>query len=322
MAETAKLKTITLPHREFSRIDNGGDLLEIKVSNGADRTQTFDLLFNRDLLLRIEKKRSNRSRSRFINQNFINGISSIKNLVSPNQYSKIKQIIVHNTFLKDRVATNIRGGKLEIEKFNDLMSIIARRWSIIEQLQSPFSLNLLRVSRYGYCGTCHALREGESLSNFPGMRVKPSKIPVCRVCGKDITEKKPVKTIPDAIHDYLSGTWFEDYVAARLARLGWKVWPQVYIFGNSGAKFEIDILAIKDGISMVVECKTGSMALQDVTTFVAKYYDINTNIGAFISLQPSSSDAKTLTKKNYSLRLIDDFRSEKQLMKYLKKLPQ
>lgn len=74
---------------------------------------------------------------------------------------------------------------------------------------------------------------------------------------------------PDAIMraiDAMSGTEFEDYVAARLRRAGWRV-----TFTSASGDYGVDVIAQRDGKSVAIQCKrhskpVGVAAVQQVVS--------------------------------------------------------
>jgi restriction system protein len=64
--------------------------------------------------------------------------------------------------------------------------------------------------------------------------------------------------------DAMSGTEFEDYVAARLRRAGWHV-----VFTSASGDYGVDLIAQRDGKSVAIQCKrhgksVGVAAVQQV----------------------------------------------------------
>ena len=66
--------------------------------------------------------------------------------------------------------------------------------------------------------------------------------------------------------DAMTGTQFEDYVAARLRRAGWRV-----TFTPASGDYGVDLIAEKDGKSVAIQCKrhgnsVGVAAVQQVVS--------------------------------------------------------
>lgn len=56
--------------------------------------------------------------------------------------------------------------------------------------------------------------------------------------------------------DAMTGTEFEDYVAARLQRAGWQV-----TFTSASGDYGVDLIAQKDGKSVAIQCKRHSKSV-------------------------------------------------------------
>lgn len=307
-------KKLKLENKDFSQIYLGEDVLEINVMDKEKiPRKIFDILINRDLLVRIERKR-NQSKRIFIDNNFIKKIVEIKNLVSPPKRKILKEVLEHNKVIREKLNTDAKCRRNSKEEFEDFYIGIKRRWEQIENLQRELGLKLLRDDRIGYCTTCFAFRAGKSsLKVKVNLKKKKKNVSTCDSCGKEIKNTKMIKNLPEPIVSYIEGTWFEDYVAEYLKRLGWKIWSQIYIYGNSGVKSEIDILATKDGYNMIVECKTGGVGLKDISTFLTKFYDIKTHIALFISLDKVDQQLKSMIEKNRAIKLIHDIKNDRNL---------
>ena len=80
---------------------------------------------------------------------------------------------------------------------------------------------------------------------------------------------REVRRRPDASMmaiDAMTGTEFEDYVAARLRRAGWQV-----TFTSASGDYGVDLIAERDGKSVAVQCKrhrkpVGVAAVQQVVS--------------------------------------------------------
>jgi restriction system protein len=77
--------------------------------------------------------------------------------------------------------------------------------------------------------------------------------------------------------DAMTGTEFENYVAARLRRAGWQV-----DFTRATGDYGVDLIAVKDGKSVAVQCKrygqpVGVAAVQQVVSG-ARHHDCTKSI--------------------------------------------
>jgi restriction system protein len=91
--------------------------------------------------------------------------------------------------------------------------------------------------------------------------------------------------------DAMTGTEFEDYVAARLRRAGWQV-----TFTPSTGDYGVDLIAEKDGRSVAIQCKrhgnaVGVAAVQQVVSG-ARHHECTKSI--VVSNQEFTRAAKQL----------------------------
>lgn len=306
---------------DFSSVYKGEDVLEYKIKSiEKSDNRLFNLIINGHLLLRIEKKRKGKSTSRFLNTEFIKRFTSIKDLASSQKNSILKNILEHDRFIKNEINAEVNKGSHTREKFMDFYAILERRWQNIEDLQAKLKLNLLRNDSYGYCPNCCALRSGGSFKKLKKTPIPGEEKQECHICRKEIKQNKTIKCLPDPLADYITGTWFEDYIAEKLEKIGWKVWPQIYVYGSSGAKFEIDVLATKMGYTLLVECKNKNVDMADISKFLAKFSDIKTHMALFVATTAVDAQFKTMVEKNPSFRLIDNISSDVRLNARLKKI--
>lgn len=302
-------QNINLEAKDFAALATGARIFEVVIKDKTDKknlSKIFHVLTNRDMLLRIEKKKKDTG---FVNESFIRKVVSVKNLVSPAQRKLLKEIWAYDRVIKEKVNEAVQVKRETNDQFDDRYSQLEKRWQKIEKIQKTLGLSLLRVDKIGYCKVCNALRQ---------LSVDEPK-PTCDNCKGGI-KSKSIKNLPPALSNYCEGRWLEDYVAERLKKLGWQVWTQLYVYGSSSVKFEIDILATKDGRTLIVECKSGKAVVKDLSAFLAKYYDIKTNLGLFISLTEVHVDMKDMVGKNPSLRVFDSIKNTRDLDARLKKL--
>ncbi|MGA9492762.1 MAG: restriction endonuclease [Mycobacterium sp.] len=91
--------------------------------------------------------------------------------------------------------------------------------------------------------------------------------------------------------DAMTGVEFENYVAARLRRAGWRV-----DFTSATGDYGVDLIAVKDGKSVAVQCKrygnpVGVAAVQQVVSG-ARHHDCSKSI--VVSNQEFTRAAKRL----------------------------
>jgi hypothetical protein len=97
--------------------------------------------------------------------------------------------------------------------------------------------------------------------------------------GEEQIERIPISKIPDEIKTlWRSNLWFEAYFANLLRRLNFQTWVGIHAMGASGILHEIDILAIRRGVVIVGECKTGKVSRNDVFNFCTKISDLKAHV--------------------------------------------
>ena len=85
--------------------------------------------------------------------------------------------------------------------------------------------------------------------------------------------------------DAMTGTEFEDYVAARMQRAGWQI-----TFTPASGDYGVDLIARRDDKSVAVQCKrlgkpVGIAAVQQVVSG-ARHYDCTKSIVSAIRNSP------------------------------------
>lgn len=311
-------KSFNFETKDFDRIYNGTDIIEVQIGTKKKERKCINALINGDIVLRIEKKQRNRSESFFINESFIKNIISNDELVKPSFRNVLKKIFELDKQIKDKVNQTIKQGrKGDKYSFDGFYLTLEKRWKDIEKLQKKIGVQLLRKDKVGYCDSCCGLRNAE------GIPIKSSTIAAvnCEECNNPISQKKTIMCLPDPISDYINGIWFEDFIAEKLRKLGWRVWSHIYVYGGSGVKHEIDVFAIKDGLSLLVECKTGFREDEKaLPIFISKFFDIKTNLALFVSTQKIQNQFKGMIQKNPSFKLIDDIKNDRGLIIKLKEI--
>lgn len=292
----------------FNALNNGSGLIEIKLVSAVDKKQAFDVLFNGVTLLRIERKKLPRG-----NKKLLKWVHSKGDLVSRKSQSSFQRISELHEQIRNEINKNIVKPNQTKDEFEDVSAHLARRREAIRKLEKELKVELLKADRIGYCERCRCFRQTGDLTAIGTTHVP------CPFCNTNIS-MKTYHSLPSRSAQFISGSWFEEYVAKRLEKLGWTTFTDIYVYGNSGVKFEIDVLALKGGETLIVECKTGSVGLTRLSSFIAKFSQIRTTSAALISLLKLSADEHRVGEAVGKLRLIDDIHSEKALIKELKKL--
>ncbi|MFH1551717.1 MAG: hypothetical protein ABIC36_02450 [bacterium] len=146
----------------------------------------------------------------------------------------------------------------------------------------------------------------------------------CHQCKKELEEKDyiTVNYLDKKITGFLDGgIWFEDYVEKLLKDEGWRVWTHGSVMGASGILHPIDLLAIKEGKVLIMECKTGKVSSRDISHFIVQKIDISSHFGFFLSVRECSSKNTAVLFSASTSCLIDNIenKSEKDLIEMIRK---
>lgn len=291
MKDKSFVKRATLTKKQ-SRITKGGKALELQIF-GQDGTEEARLLYHKGMVLRIQSKKPRSRRLQWAAGRLLR----VKNLVQPQKVNKIKKILEHDKFIKEKINEDLKLTH-KAEEFGDLSLALQRRWLEIEKLQNHLGVNVLRRERLLVCSQCNAFRSGRSLTRREYKALPPSKPQRCNSCGQLLDKTKSIKCVPDLVAGYLEGVWLEDYLVTLLTREGWQAWASLYVHGSSGVPLEIDVLAIKNGYSLIAECKTlGYVGWKDVASFISKFYDIKCNYALLCSLTAIDKQALGMIRR-------------------------
>ena len=119
------------------------------------------------------------------------------------------------------------------------------------------------------------------------------------------------ETSPEIKELWKTGLWFEEYIAKFLRAHQWKTWTRVRVLGASGIPHEIDVLGIKNGFVLIVECKTGQAKREDVFNFWAKFLDLKVHIGVFAMLKELDKETKEFLSRSLSSVLLEKLEQKK-----------
>ena len=295
----------------FNRLQTGSEVLDLDIIKASSEPlEKYNLLINTDLLLRIEKKNRNK-----IRKPLLTSVVNSKNLVSSKYADKLRKICTLNDYIRDRIGLNTQRAYNSKDNFDDFYLLLQKRWDKMKELEKNLKLSLLRKDTIGYCEKCHAFRQANGLirdGNSPRSK--------CFMCQAIIKINKTYYSLPEATAQYIGGFWLEDYISKKLQTLNWITATNIYIYGTSGVKFEIDILATKQGKTLIVECKTGGSGLNNLSSFLAKFYDIKTDLALFASLQKTGADMKSMVSRRKNFILLDHIKSDRDLIRRLKQI--
>lgn len=304
-------KQITIEKSSYNKLRDGKEVLDLDILKASsDKEEKYNLLINNDLLLRIDKKRKGKIR-RSLSESVINS----KDLVASKSAHKLKKICNLNEYIRERIIINTQRSYPSVDAFDDFYLLLQKRWREIETLEDELGLSLLKKDKIGYCEKCYAFRQAGGLTD-----TSASPKSKCFICENRIKANKAYYSLPESSAQYIGGFWLEDYVSNKLQKLGWITMTNIYVYGTSGVKFEIDILATKQGKSLVVECKSGGSGLNNLASFLAKFYDIKTDLALFISLPKVGSDMRSMVSRRKNFILLDQVKNDKDLLKRLREI--
>jgi len=140
----------------------------------------------------------------------------------------------------------------------------------------------------------------------------------CLSCNEIISEEQidriPISKIPDEMKIlWRSNLWFEAYFANLLRKLDFKTWVGIHAMGASGILHEIDILAIRRGVVVVGECKSGKVTRNDVFNFCTKISDLKAHVSilALIKELPEP-ETREFVKKNPAIIRLENMGKRKE----------
>lgn len=281
--------------------------LVIKV----DKNRYFNVIFGEDILFRILKRDSV-----IKEKNNLKKLVRHKNLVEKNNLEIINQIIALDTEIKaiinnDRFSVNKKSG------YDDKIVLIEDKTKRLKNLEKILGVGLSKEDEISICGHCNAFRFGEVIGKSLGSKNQERE---CPICSRIINKSFDVLCLPNAIKDFLAGEWFEFYASKFFELNEWKIFTRVYVFGSSGVEHEVDFLAVKKGISIIGECKTGNITRRDVSNFIAKYYDINCTYAMLISINRVDPGTLKYIRKNPNLIYLDNIKKDSNINKKILQL--
>lgn len=271
----------------------------------------MSLLIGHDIVLRFQyqEEKKNKTLERL----------KVKILNARKIFISKRQRLIQKLLVSDRqIRELLNKDKNELIKrseteFDDLESNIVRRQKSLNSIANKLKFNVTKPHKEYLCKKCHGFRPGPDL-------ITTSK-PTCVIC-KNKLESYSIKHIDNDVVGYLTGYWLEDYIATILNKLGWKAWssPTLMVYGVSGASHQIDVLAIKDGRILIIECKSGEFSPTEVMKFLGKYYDIRCHKALAIAIGKIHSDAKKFIEKNAAISYYDNINSYNKLYKEMSRI--
>ncbi|XOA43134.1 MAG: hypothetical protein ACKKMO_01510 [Candidatus Nealsonbacteria bacterium] len=297
------VKSLKIKHDSLE--DNPVTELNISFS-GGDRTT---LLISPYGIIRIEyKKQRTGPLLHKLQKKVLAGFM----LMKPVNFSVLRNIIITEREIREKVNKDQKDlTKRDADSdFKDFLNGISARSKKINKLQKKLSLDLIRKQSEYYCKGCKAFRPGPSLEE--------SSVVNCKRCG-ELLKGIQINHLKNDIRKYLSGFWLEDCVAKILNLLGWKAWscPNLMVYGNSGVAHQIDVLAIKKGLILIVECKTGDFISRQIKNLLAKHNDIGSHYAMVLTMGSVHPEGKKLIERNPAIKICENIRNVKKIKKLL-----
>ena len=273
--------------------------------------KNITLLVGPDLLLRFQYKEQ---RGNQILRRLKEKILKDKNIFTAERQRFIQKLLIADREIrellnKDKKELNKRS-KSELDDFSNNLQ---RRQTTLKTFAQKLKFEVIKPHSEYLCKNCNGFRPGPDLTQTEN--------PTCALC-KNLIKKLSIHQIDTDIVNYLAGYWLEDYIASIFNALKWKAWssPTLMIHGVSGASHQIDVLAIKNGRVLIVECKTGEFSPTQVMNFLGKYYDIRCHQALAVAIGKIHPDAKKIIEKNTAIDYHDNIRSYKKLIKKISQI--
>jgi len=285
--------------------------------NGVARTdihfghKNITLLIGLDLLLRFQYKEQ---RENQILKQLKEKILKNKKVFIADRQRSIQMLLVADREIRELLNKDKKElTKRNKSEFDDFLNNLKRRQDILRMLAKKLKFEVIKPYKEYFCKNCNGFRPG------PDLTQKES--PTCALC-KNLLKKFSINQLDTDIVNYLTGYWFEDYIANIFNMLKWKAWssPALMIHGVSGASHQIDVLAIKNGRVLIVECKTGDVSPTQVMNFLGKYYDIRCHKALVVVVGRIHPDAKKIIEKNAAIDYYDNIRDYKKLIRKISQI--
>ena len=300
-------RKITIPAAN----DNGDDSIARTDIHFGNRNIT--LLIGPDLLLRFQYKeqKGNQALKRLKEK-----ILKNKKVFTAERQRSIQKLLVADREIRELLNKD----KKELTKrdqsgLDDFLNNLRRRQDTLRTLAKKLKFEVIKPRKEYFCKNCNGFRPGPDLTQ--------KELPKCALC-KNLLKKLSINQLDTDVVNYLTGHWLEDYIANIFNTLKWKAWssPTLLIHGVSGASHQVDVLAIKNGRVLIVECKTGEFSPTQVMNFLGKYYDIRCHQALAVAIGRIHPDAKKIIEKNAAIDYYDNIRNIRSYKKLIKKISQ
>lgn len=304
------VKPANITNRSVSISGAGGNekLAQVDVKFDGKR---FNLLIGPGLLLRFEFKETKHNK---LFKKLQSKIIRDKDFIKPDKQRALDALSIADTEMREMINKDRRDLiRREESDFKDFLDNLGTRQNKLKTMSKKLGLEVVKPHGEYYCKKCRGFRSGPDLT-----QTSP---PKCTICQTPL-RKKNIDRMDNEISSYLGGYWFEDYVANVLNSNGWVAWslPSLMIYGASGASHQVDVLAIKNGSILIVECKTGEFSPSQVRTFLGKYYDVRCHKALAIAIGNIHPDGIKLIEKNPAITSCDKITSYRKLQKKISKI--
>jgi len=295
---------------KFQGKDLSNEIAQVKVFVGNGKK--INLILNNEIVLRIGIKKE--EKDAFLDKTKADSLKKFKLLIPKNnsilRNMLISEVEIRSKINKDKSETIDRPKSDE----KDFLGSIERRGKEISEAGKKLGIDSIKIHKEFYCDRCCGFRTGRGL-------VDKKEVITCLKCHNILSTRK-VSNLPTNVFSYLNGFWLEDYTANVLDSMGWTVWssPTLEVYGVSGCPHQIDVLAIKNGRILIVECKSGEFNQNHLKNMLAKYYDIRCHHALAISIAEMHPDAKKIIEKNPAIKYCDNIGTVEQIKKVILKL--
>lgn len=273
--------------------------------------KNITLLIGPDLLLRFQYKEQSKGK---ILKRLKKRILGDKKIFAAERQRLIQKLLVADREIRELLNKDKKElNKRNKSEFDDFFSNLKRRQDTLKTIAKKLKFEIIKPHGEYYCKNCRGFRPGPDLTQTAK--------PICALC-KNLLKNFNINQLDNDIVNYLTGYWIEDYIANIFNVLKWKAWssPTLMIYGTSGASHQVDVLAIKNGRVLIVECKTGEFTPTQVMNFLGKYYDIRCHHALVIAIGKIHPDAKKLIEKNPAISYNENIKNYKKLIKKISQI--
>jgi RNase P subunit RPR2 len=298
-------KKVTIP---ASINGEGGSIARTDI-HFADKN--IALLVGPDLLLRFQYKEQREGK---ILKRLKEKMLKDKKIFAAERQRFIQKFLVADREIRELLNKDKKDlAKRNQSEFEDFLNNLKRRQDTLKTLAKKLKFEVIRPHREYFCKNCHGFRPGPGLAQTEN--------PTCTICS-NLLKKLSINQIDTDVVNYLTGYWLEDYIANILNKQLWKAWssPTLMIYGVSSAAHQIDVLAVKEGRVLIIECKSGEFLPTQVMNFLGKYHDIRCHKAFAVAIGRIHPDAKKIIEKNAAIDYYDNIKNYAKLVKKISQI--